>query len=604
MALSSHPYLSGNFAPVRKTFPLTPCSYEGEIPVDLAGGQYVRNGSNPLSDHKVDQEAHWFDGDGMLSGVLFRRVGPTVQPEFVNQYLLTDMFAYVSPGQLKRTFLPSIATLINPCTYALKVVLLVLRTVVLHIISHFPGSAFPIRKTSVANTAVVYHDGRAMATCESGPPLRFSLPSLETIGWFDGTNAEGGLHLVDGETFGGQGRFFFMKQWTTAHPQVDPVTGEFIAFHSTFIKPYVQYSVIPPRKSNQSPLISIPVPGLSSPKMMHDFGVSRNHTVILDMPLSFNPMNMVKGLPVLFFNGDERSRFGVFPRYRPWEIQWFETNPCCIFHAVNCWETGSTIKLLVCRLTTAALVFKEEQCRLYYYSFPLSSKDSHSSKPQIAQQWSLSIIEFEFSSVSPTKAMSDAQYVYGCSTCSTSYSVSVGKAAKIDLLVKIDAATLIARGMEKPPQQIKGCVDSRSVEEILGSSDANDPIHLFKMPEWWFAQEPRFVPRAGGTDEDDGWLLTYVIDESQLGADGWCPDNAIGELWVIDAKGLQEVVARIKLPQRVPYGFHGAWFSEGEIKQQHPYCVRELDVSKKKIDSGLVDTIGSAIREMIERWIG
>ncbi|KAK3985674.1 retinal pigment epithelial membrane protein [Cladorrhinum sp. PSN332] len=602
MVLSNHPYLSGNFAPVRKTFSLTICPYEGEIPADLAGGQYVRNGSNPLLDHKVDQEAHWFDGDGMLSGVLFRRVGQTVQPEFVNQYLVTDLFAYVSASQLKRPFLPSIATLINPCTSALRVLLLVLRTVMLHIVSHFAGSLFPIGKTSVANTAVVYHDGRALATCESGPPLRFSLPSLETVGWFDGANTEGEPYGQYGDAFGGKSRFALMKQWTTAHPRVDPVTGEFVAFHAAFIKPYVQYSVIPPRKSEQSLLISISIPGLSSPKMMHDFGVSRNHTVILDMPLSFNPMNMVKGLPVLFFDSKERSRFGIFPRYQPQAIRWFDTNPCCIFHTVNCWENESAISLLVCRLTTAALVFSAANLPAPEVT-PIPPEYAEEDKPQIAQQWALSAIEIEFSSVSLTKAMSEARYVYGCSTSSASYSVSLGKAAKIDILAKMDAATLIARGIENPPQPIKGCVDTRSIEEILASSDPNDHIRLFSMPDGWFAQEPRFVPRASGTDEDDGWLLTYVFDESQLGADGLCRDDAIGELWVIDAKRMQEVVARIKLPQRVPYGFHGAWFSEEEIERQRPYRVRKLGAQRRDI-SGLRDALGSGIREMIERWIG
>lgn len=66
---STHPFPSGNLAPVRKTFPPTPCPYEGEIPADSAGGQYVRNGANHHSDHEVDKETRWFDGDGMLSGV-------------------------------------------------------------------------------------------------------------------------------------------------------------------------------------------------------------------------------------------------------------------------------------------------------------------------------------------------------------------------------------------------------------------------------------------------------------------------------------------------------------------------------------------------------
>ncbi len=78
----------GNFAPVDRVSPLTPCGFDGQIPEELAGGEYVRNGANPLHHDDPGIEAHWFDGDGMLTGVSFRRVDGapgSLQPEFVNQ---------------------------------------------------------------------------------------------------------------------------------------------------------------------------------------------------------------------------------------------------------------------------------------------------------------------------------------------------------------------------------------------------------------------------------------------------------------------------------------------------------------------------------------
>ena len=73
---------------------------------------------------------------------------------------------------------------------------------------------------------------------------------------------------------------------------------------------------------------------------MHDFGLSRAYTVILDLPLSF--LNLLENRRVIDCNPKGRSRFGVFPRYRPQDIQWFETNPCCIFHTANTWQTAET----------------------------------------------------------------------------------------------------------------------------------------------------------------------------------------------------------------------------------------------------------------------
>ncbi|KAI6784556.1 carotenoid oxygenase [Emericellopsis cladophorae] len=634
-----HPYLSGNFAPIHSTLPLTPCAYEGEIPLDLAGGQYVRNGANPVTNEDLGRDAHWFDGDGMLAGVLFQRRTQraddgsgsveAIEPHFVNQYLLTDVYCYAKHNQsLARPLLPSIATLVSPASALLHVMWSIFRAVALAMVSRFPGRP-TIRKISVANTNVVYHDGRALATCESGPPLRFLLPTLETIGWYNGRRAQREEDADERSGFGGEGPMAFMREWMTAHPRVDPVSKELIAFHSTFAKPYVRYSIVKPSISKEATPPSTfdqPVPGISSPKMMHDFGVSSHHTVIMDLPLVLDPMNQMRGLPPLHYDSSSRSRFGVFPRYAPHQVKWFETNPCLIFHTANCWDTttlmnkatmqrDTVVNLLACRLTSAATVFnpaniaspevkavqpeyaEEEQCRLYYYAFPLSE-----SQVQIRHQWALSAIPFEFPVVAADRAMGECRYVYGCTT-SKSFTVALGKAAKIDYLSKIDVRTLIARGVEKPPQTIKGSVDTRNVQQVVASKDPHDPIQLFAMPPGWYAQEPRFVPRTtDGGREDDGWLLFYAFDEAQLDAQDKAGDDATSELWIVDARTMKDVVAKIKLPQRVPYGLHGAWFSEDEIRGQRPHeGVRALGaISAAKAADSLV----GQVRDRLERWLG
>lgn len=44
-----HPYRTGNYTPVQTEVALSACHFEGTIPTELLGGQYVRNGSNPAS---------------------------------------------------------------------------------------------------------------------------------------------------------------------------------------------------------------------------------------------------------------------------------------------------------------------------------------------------------------------------------------------------------------------------------------------------------------------------------------------------------------------------------------------------------------------------
>ena len=605
-----HPYLSGNFAPLQTVLPLTPCTYTGTIPDALAGGEYVRNGGNPTTNETLGRAAHWFDGDGMLSGVLFRRSEDSgkIEPEFANQYILTDVYITAkTSSRLKTPILPSIATLVNPASSLVTIVRRIFRTVTLVALSHLPGSQQAIKKISVANTALYYHDGRALATCESGPPMRIELPGLGTVGWYNGKSAEGEAYHDQDTTpgFGGTGVFSWMREWATAHPRIDPNSKELILYHCTFIPPYIHYSIVKStynrasEKESRYPthLLNRPVPGISSAKMMHDFGVSKSHTIIMDLPLSLDPLNLAKNKPVVAYDPTSRSRFGVFPRYRPEDVRWFETNPCCIFHTANSWDTISrdessradieSVNMLCCRLTSATLVFsagnlpvpqpvfnvpaaqqEEEQCRLYYYQFVLSSNKNENT---ILYQWALASIPFEFPTLRDSVCMSAAKYIYGCSVRGTTFGAALGRAVKINSLVKMDVETLIARGKKDPPTSIIGCVDQRDIDTIATSSDPNDPIKVFMMPEGWYTQEPRFVPRANSTSEDDGWLLAYVFDESsQLRPDGEAKADAKSELWIIDAKNMTDVVAKIRLPQRVPYGLHGNWISEEDIKGQRP----------------------------------
>jgi carotenoid cleavage dioxygenase len=68
--------------------------------------------------------------------------------------------------------------------------------------------------------------------------------------------------------------------------------------------------------------------------------------------------------------------------------------------------------------------------------------------------------------------------------------------------------------------------------------------------------EAVFVPRPGGRDEDDGWLLCLIHDEAE----------ARSELVVLDAQRFTAApLARVLLPQRVPHGLHGVWVGRDEL---------------------------------------
>jgi carotenoid cleavage dioxygenase-like enzyme len=209
---------------------------------------------------------------------------------------------------------------------------------------------------------------------------------------------------------------------------------------------------------------------------------------------------------------------------------------------------------------------QEPECRLYYYRFPADKSN------QITEQWALSAIPFEFPRVPPHLEMGATRFVYGCSMTEGNFVATHKTSVKIDCLVKIDVQNLLQQAEQRPQLQVNGCVDQRSIKEILATNDEQDPIQVFALPHGWYAQECSFVKRNGGTSEDDGWLVTYVFDESQLDANGDAPVTSRSELWVIDAHTMRDVVAKVLLPQRVPYGMHGNWFSEEQVLNQ-----REVD---------------------------
>ncbi len=516
--------------------------------------------------------------------------------------------------------------------------------------------------------------------------MRVTLPSLETVGWYNGKKAEGEPGVEDaGEVLGGRGVFASMKEWTTAHPRVDPNTNELLLFSSMFFPPFVHYSIIPATQhttmvEKQPPrLLNVPVPGIGSAKMMHDFGVSQKHTVIMDLPLSLDPFQKIlQNKPPISYDLTKPSRFGVFPRRDPSSIRWFETSACCIFHTANTWDVldnGGNLKavdMLACRMTSATIVFsagnvaapqptrrttrevggslkgngtvapkfrmyenspamesrdlertrllqnsvddrsetaldvhsimEEDECHLYYYSFSMDEPNCNT----IIHQFSLSAIEFEFSAVRRDREMSAARYVYGCSLSGGRFNSALGRVDKSDILAKLDVTTLIARGKANPPRSVVGCVDTRTVPEIQASSSKNtsDPIQVFQTPSNVYVQEPRFVASSSGTAEDDGYLLTYVFDEAQLTPEGNAPPGAVSELWIIDAKGMKDVLAKVRLPQRVPYGLHGNWFPESQVLGQRP--VEQVRRIKRVEDKqrGLTARISQAISNRLISAIG
>src|ERR1700761_3058999 len=121
-----------------------------------------------------------------------------------------------------------------------------------------------------ANTNVLSHAGRTLALIEAGVANYELTDELDTVGPCD----------FDGTLTGGY----------TAHPHRDPATGELHAVSYSFARGRtVQYSVIDNRGRARR-TVDIEVSG--SP-MMHDFSLTDNCVVIYDLPVTFDPVQVL-----------------------------------------------------------------------------------------------------------------------------------------------------------------------------------------------------------------------------------------------------------------------------------------------------------------------
>ncbi|MEL7036860.1 MAG: carotenoid oxygenase family protein [Cyanobacteria bacterium J06592_8] len=454
--ITTNPFLEGNFAPVRDELTADNLKVIGQLPADLSG-MFLRNGPNPQ--FPPIGQYHWFDGDGMIHAVHINEG----KASYRNRYVRTQGF------QMEHEAGKAIwSGLLEP-----------------------PQQDLPSPFKNAANTALVWHAGKFLALWEGGEPHALTLPEVETVGSYN---------------FNHQLSCSF-----TAHPKIDPKTGEmmFISY-SMSAPPFLQYGwVAADGTLKQINPIEIPV-GV----MMHDFAITENYTIFLDLPLTFRLERMQRGEPGMMFERETPSRFGIIPRHGDnSQVKWFECPSCFIFHVLNAYEEGSEVVLIACRMQSTTIFVEVDEDSdipfLYRWRFNLETGE--------VKQEQLDDKPAEFPRINEQFTGQKTRYGYAAKQAMT-------ELAKFDGINKYDFET-------------------NSCE-----------VHAFG--EGRFGSEAVFVPRPNNDAEDAGWLVAFVYDEKEQRS----------ELVVVDAENMtSEPVARVMIPQRVPYGFHGTWVSQEQF---------------------------------------
>ena len=342
----------------------------------------------------------------------------------------------------------------------------------------------------VANTHVVRHAGRSFALVESSFPYELDLRpghELETVGPYD---------------FGGK-----LGTAMTAHPKTCPATGELHFFGYDVRAPFLTYH----RADVTGELVVSRPIDVPRATMMHDFQLTENYVVFLDLPVVFDlalAMGPVQTMPYTW-QPEYGARLGVLRRDDPHgDVRWLTIGPCYVFHTLNAYNDGQRIVLYVARYPhLSAPDLGAAQATLWRWTADLATGTV--TEEQLDDQAA------EFPRVDDRLAGRRSRYGH--------------------------------------------LVTSGELSSLLRYDLTNGAIQRHQFGIGRHAAEASFAPaddRPGGP----GWLMTYVYDES----------TDTSDLVILDADELGAApVATIHLPRRVPYGFHGNWLPHEPPPAEH-----------------------------------
>jgi carotenoid cleavage dioxygenase len=450
------PFLTGNYGPLLIEGDAFDLPVEGELPRELHGTLY-RNGPNPQFAPRG--RYHWFDGDGMIHA--FRLQGG--RASYRNRWVRTPRFARERAAG--EALFGGIADVASSDARVAGV------------------------SPNAANTNIVWHAGRLLALWEGGPPHALDPVTLETFG----------PHDFAGRLVGPM----------TAHPKLDPETGEMCFFGYGFEPPFLCYHVAD-RQGRLVRSLAIDAPWAS---MVHDFVVTKRHVIFPIFPATIRMENVERTGSPVGWQPDLGARIGVMPRDGTGaDVVWFEIDACYVFHPMNARDDGDRIVLEVCRYPRLPLFegadtqgLEDLSAKLTRWTLDLSGGG--------AKEERLDDVAFEFPRFDERRAGLSYRHGFGAG-------VRPGGEGRhgVDTIFHWDLATGKRKDHSVPAHDVVG--------------------------------EPIFVPRSPGAEEGDGFLLVVVYRGEEKRSD----------LVVLDAQNVERApLATVKLTHRVPFGFHGNW---------------------------------------------
>ena len=252
--------------------------------------------------------------------------------------------------------------------------------------------------------------------------------------------------------------------------------------------------------------------------------MSQNHIILAEFPLAVNPISLLLWLKPYIENfhwePGRGTPFTIVNRHTGKIVGRFESDPFFAFHHVNAFERGNELIMDMVAYDDASIVqsyylnrLKDANNELPFgtlrrYRLPLSQKRGR------VQEEILSDVCMELPRFDYQRFNMDGSYRYV-------YASGINPAQRTGFynqVVKVDIQT-----GESQTWYQAGC----------------------------YPGEPVFIGRPGRHAEDDGVLLSVVLDVT----------NGTSFLLVLDAQSLNEL-ARAEVPQPILFGYHGEYFPQ------------------------------------------
>ncbi|MFZ1989877.1 MAG: carotenoid oxygenase family protein [Alphaproteobacteria bacterium] len=291
----------------------------------------------------------------------------------------------------------------------------------------------------------------------------------------------------------------------TPHPHVDPTTGEMHAVcYDVSSQGTVRYVVL---ASNGKVRRQVKVPVKHGP-MIHDCAITARFAIILDLPVTFSIRAAIAGFRFPYrWNPSHPARIGLLPREgEAADIIWCPVDPCFIFHAVNAYDAPDGRVIL--DVPVHESMFAE-------------SKVGPDSKHGTLERWTINPLTRNVQ-----RRVIDPMPQDFPRPDERRFGLPYRYAYTMALTGPFLGNALFKHNMESGARQAHDFGPNRYPCEFM------------------------FVPAHADAEEDEGWLMGFVIDATAQTTD----------LAILNARDFEgEPLASIHIPHIVPPGFHGNW---------------------------------------------